>query len=302
MIQFTDAAFPYPLEKYAAKNHTRMRMEKEERSKKMKEEKRQRMLEMEAQQEWESRREEREAEAKRKQLAKAERERRAAEGPRPLPSDTRPQAQPGRKQRTDRAARRDDEAERDHADWIHPDARQDRKDQNVQKQQTRAAEASEQRARMRKKTLRDAEIDKGKMEAQRNAHKPPELQLAAFVDPKPRHRLTTLADWSPHSSSQRRGAGPSGTSTADDDACSVFSIATTAIELPAPSDHAIQRARERDIDRREVQWTLKRGQVEAAGHGRDGAARLVHRGRRGGADLVTDADGKVAITTFPSRT
>ena len=74
------------------------------------------------------------------------------------------------------------------------------------------------------------------------------------------------------------------------------SVATTNVPLPTPSKHAVEMGAERDLDCREAQWTIKHGDVERGANGR-----VVHRGRPGGVDLVTDALASVVISGYSAR-
>ena len=81
----------------------------------------------------------------------------------------------------------------------------------------------------------------------------------------------------------------------------MVSVATTNWALPAPSNHALERAAEHGVTKRQVQHTIKNGPVERSADGTEDAPRYVHRGPAGGVDVVTDAMGEVAITVHPAR-
>ena len=91
------------------------------------------------------------------------------------------------------------------------------------------------------------------------------------------------------------------TDDANDDNRSVVTVATAALPLPQPTAHVMQRAGERELDRHEVQWALKHGDVVHTSWGADGAPVMLHLGRAGGVDVVTDADATRAITAWPAR-
>ena len=89
----------------------------------------------------------------------------------------------------------------------------------------------------------------------------------------------------------------------DDDSKSTFSIATTAIPLPHPTQHFGERVEERGDDMsnipdlaHEIKWTLKHGTVTPGNK----ANTVVHRGRNGGLDIVTDKSASVAVSVWPA--
>jgi len=89
----------------------------------------------------------------------------------------------------------------------------------------------------------------------------------------------------------------------EDDTKSTFSIATTAVPLPHPTHHFGERVEERSADlsnvpdlAREIKWTLKHGNVTPGNK----ANTVVHRGRSGGLDIVTDKSASVAVSVWPA--
>ena len=174
-----------------------------------------------------------------------------------------------------------------HEAWDSEQERASRTATFVANQDATKAEAEARKARSHADALRlsTQEIPK--------ARRPTPLNLGAFVAPKPAAPLATLADWSPPTAVERAAA--------DDDGRSVVSVATTSILMPAPTAHAAKRAADRHLDRRELQWTLKHGTAEASASGSANAPRIVHRGRPGGVDLVTDDMASAVISAWPAR-
>ena len=81
------------------------------------------------------------------------------------------------------------------------------------------------------------------------------------------------------------------------------SVATSSIPLPAATNHFGEQLQKREpnfetgIDlKREMQWTLKHGHVTKGNTDHT----VVHRGREGGMDLVTNADASVAVSVWPA--
>lgn len=236
---------------------------------------------------------EREKARRRKELAAAERARQAATQTNSLPSDARARPQPGARPGKNRAVVRTDTEQRAHETWADPSEREGRRQAFLANQKAVADQAAAEKAAAAKASARAAEIEQGKKQADRFRHAPAPLSLAAFV-PQPQTLLKSLADWSP----PKADALPS---PEEEDGRSVISVATSHWPMPIPSHHAAQRAAEHGATRRQLQHTLKHGPVERSAHGTEAAPRLVHRGEAGGVDVVTDATGKVAITTHPAR-
>lgn len=239
---------------------------------------------------WEVGRPEREKEAARRAAAAKSRADQASTRPVALPSDLLARPQPGAKPGKDRTAvQSNEDAARAHADWVSPAHREGRRQEGEAKKASVAKKASTEREAAAKAAARADEIKKGKEAAERAARHPVPLQLGAFVEPTPAAPLGTLEDWSP----PKAGAPPS---AEQEDGRSVVSVATTTIPLPTPTHHAVKMGAERNLNRREAQWTIKHGDVKRGANGC-----VVHRGREGGVDLVTDARASKVITGYPAR-
>jgi len=223
-------------------------------------------------------RQEREAEAeraerkRREREVRAERERRAEEAVRAAQLADARAEQEAVEREAERQQRR--EAER-----VAREGRERERDAH------KRAWAEQKAAARREREAREA-AERQRRERTRSAPKP-----APQRAPRPPVALADAAGWAP-----RRSA-----TMGDDDGRSVVSVATTAMPLPRPTQHAVERAGERELDRHEVQWTMKHGEVEHTGFGADGTPTLVHRGRVGGVDVVTDADARAVITAWPAR-
>jgi hypothetical protein len=241
---------------------------------------------------WEAGAEAREKERRRKELAASERARLAATRDSNLPSDKLPRPQPGPKPGKDRSAVRTDAQQSAHNTWVDPSEREGRRQEGEAKQKAAAGKAAAERNAAISAATREAEIKQGKRQAERHMHAPAPLSLGAFVQ-KPQARLKTLRDWRPP-----KAEPPS---PAEEDGRSVMSVATTNVALPIPSNHAVDRAAEHGLTKRQVQHTIKHGAVERSADGTENAPRYVHRGPAGGVDVVTNATGEVAITVHPAR-
>ena len=223
-------------------------------------------------------RQEREAEAeraerkRREREVRAERERRAEEAVRAAQLADARAEQEAVEREAERQQRR--EAER-----VAREGRERERDAH------KRAWAEQKAAARREREAREA-AERQRRERTRSVPKP-----APQRAPRPPVALADAAGWAP-----RRPA-----TMGDDDGRSVVSVATTAMPLPRPTQHAVERAGERELDRHEVQWTMKHGEVEHTGFGADGTPTLVHRGRVGGVDVVTDADARAVITAWPAR-
>ena len=223
-------------------------------------------------------RQEREAEAeraerkRREREVRAERERRAEEAVRAAQLADARAEQEAVEREAERQQRR--EAER-----VAREGRERERDAH------KRAWAEQKAAARREREAREA-AERQRRERTRSAPKP-----APQRAPRPPVALADAAGWAPRRS----------VTMGDDDGRSVVSVATTAMPLPRPTQHAVERAGERELDRHEVQWTMKHGEVEHTGFGADGTPTLVHRGRVGGVDVVTDADARAVITAWPAR-
>lgn len=253
--------------------------------------------------EYERLRPEREKEAARRAQAEKKREADKRKGEEPLPSHARGTlAAHGKKVGIDRTAVQPNrDAQIKHDEFLDPKQKEHRRQCFEDKQEREAEEAADEREEQRKKAARDQKIWNGSIEAARKAAAAPDkLPLAAWMaapdkpaapkPPKPsRTRFGTLKDF----------AGSASDEGTDDDAQSVSSMATTAVPLPQFTAHAAERKEERVLDDDyEFKWTIKHGPVEHTGVGPDGRPTFTHRGRKGGVDVVTTEDGKVAITNW----
>jgi hypothetical protein len=190
---------------------------------------------------------------------------------------------------------------------MNADKEQQRKE-HLEKQ-TKEAEETERRALavQRKQQEKLAEIERAKdlklKAADSKAKKVERAQgvKITFVSPPRVFSAPTKALLSNMASSNKQPTIPE--EHEDDDTKSTFSIATTAVPLPHPTHHFGERVEERSGDManipdlaHEIKWTLKHGAVAAGNK----ANTVVHRGRNGGLDIVTDKSASVAVSVWPA--
>ena len=185
------------------------------------------------------------------------------------------------------------EEEREHADFVSPEKREERREDGEKKKERLHKEKQKRLQDQKKKKLEDEQKAKDKRYADKTKKAPPPAPSLADAAA----RGLTAANVRALSS----GAGPS-SSRDDDDASNstadtvAKSVATSAWPMEK-SDHAVKQQERRAITDREIQECLKHGDKETQAKGRIKHRHpLYNHGSR--IVAITEANGTTVVTEF----